>query len=204
MNPAEQHQVQDCVILAGGQGSRMGGPKALLKVGTSTLLHRQHQMLTKIFPRVSISLRDRSILSKIDPLPWHDILLDPDPRRCLLDVLGSIISSCAAPVFIAAVDLPMLTPEVVTHICHQHRQGVSVLAVTDQRAQPLAAVWDPSAIQSLEPEDGDLALLAWVRRVPTRLLNWPQDFPDEISSSTRDPFQNLNTPQDLSDLGQSG
>ncbi len=202
MDPADQHQVQDCVILAGGQGTRMRGPKALLKVGNSTLLHRQHQMLSKIFPRVSIALKDESILSRTDPLPWHEVLLDPDPKRCLLDVLGSIISTCSVPVFIAAVDLPLLTPEVVTHLCQQHRQGVSVLAVTDQRPQPLAAVWDPSAIQSLEPEDGDLALLAWVRRIPTQLLNWPQDFPDEISSSQKDPFKNLNTPQDLNDLGQ--
>ena len=185
------------MILAGGSGVRMGGPKALLEIEGETLLRHQFELLSALFPRTSIALKNDRLVDKIDPLNWHQILIDPPDSRSLLDVLGSIITRVNGPVFIAAVDLPRLTGSIVTTICSHHSTGISVIPVEQDRPQPLAAVWDPAALEVLEPEDGDLALLAWVRRARTRLLRWPVDFPEQRDDMTSRPFQNLNSPEDL-------
>jgi len=188
------------VILAGGSGVRMGGPKALLEIEGETLLRHQFELLSALFPRTSIALKNDRLIDKIDPLNWHQVLIDPPDSRSLLDVLGSIITRVNGPVFIAAVDLPRLTGSIVTTICSHHSTGISVIPVEQDRPQPLAAVWDPAALEVLEPEDGDLALLAWVRRARTRLLRWPVDFPEQRDDMTSRPFQNLNSPEDLDSL----
>lgn len=200
MESQQQQSITDCVILAGGSGVRMGGPKALLEVGGETLLRHQFELLSALFPRTSIALKNDRLIDRIDPLNWHQILIDPPDSRSLLDVLGSIITRVNGPVFIAAVDLPQLTASIVTTICSHHSTGISVIPVEQDRPQPLAAVWDPAALEVLEPADGDLALLAWVRRAPTRLLRWPVDFPEHRDDTTSRPFQNLNSPEDLDSL----
>ncbi|MDE0959252.1 MAG: molybdenum cofactor guanylyltransferase [Planctomycetota bacterium] len=197
MNQPAPGTVSDCVILAGGMGTRMGQPKALLKINDRTLLKRQHDQLSPLFPRISVALKDSSLLDPVEALCWHQVLLDPPGSRCLVDVIGSIIERLAVPVFFAAVDLPHLNQAVVSTICSHHSAGISVIPVDDQRPQPLAAVWDPSALEFVSPPDGDLALLAWVKRCRTRLLHWPEQFCSEGDPPTTSPFKNLNTPEDL-------
>jgi len=201
MNPPDPRTVSDCVILAGGLGTRMGQPKALLKLDGVTLLKRQHDQLSALFPRISVALKDRSLLDSVEDLSWHQVLLDPPESRCLVDVIGSIVERLAVPVFVAAVDLPLLNSATVSTICSHHSPGISVIPVDGQRPQPLAAVWDPSALEFSSPPDGDLALLAWVKRSSTRLLQWPDHFPPASDPPARSPFKNLNSPTDLDSLG---
>lgn len=177
----------------------MGGPKALLEVNGSTLIERQFQLLSPLFDNMFVSLKDVSILDKTSPLPWQGTIADPPGARCLLDVIGNAIGKVGRPVFLAAVDVPALNRSIVSEICSQHSKEQSVVPVDEKRPQPLAAVWDPAALEVLEPPDEDLALLAWVRRTGAMLLKWPDDFPLSSAENQRPehPFRNLNTPEDL-------
>ncbi|MDE0957259.1 MAG: molybdenum cofactor guanylyltransferase [Planctomycetota bacterium] len=201
MNQPDRRTVSDCVILAGGLGTRMGQPKALLELDGVTLLKRQHDQLSALFPRISVALKDRSLLDSFEDLSWHRVLLDPPGSRCLVDVIESIVERLAVPVFVAAVDLPLLDSSTVSTICSHHSPGISVIPVDDHRPQPLAAVWDPSALKFSSPPDGDLALLAWVKRSSTRLLHWPEQFSPASDPPTQSPFKNLNSPTDLDSWG---
>ena len=106
MNPPDTRTVSDCVILAGGLGTRMGQPKALLKLDGVTLLERQHDQLSALFPRISVALKDPSLLDTVEDLSWHQVLLDPPESRCLVDVIGSIIERLAAPIFLLPSTYP--------------------------------------------------------------------------------------------------
>lgn len=177
----------------------MGGPKALLSVDGVTLIERQFELLSPLFENLHIAVKDTSMLQKLPNLPWQGAITDPTPSRCLLDVIGNALESVGKPIFLAAVDIPLLNKSIIGEICSQHSQGKSIVPVDETRPQPLAAVWDPDSLQFLEPPDGDLALLAWVRRTGAKLLNWPGDFPqsDSMAESNAHPFRNLNTPDDL-------
>lgn len=177
----------------------MGCPKALLEVGGLSLLERQFQLLSPLFERIHVSLKDTSLLDKIPTLPWDSVITDPPESRCLLDVIGNAIEKVGKPVFLVAIDLPLLTPFIVEQICSRHSDGNSVVPVDEGRPQPLAAVWDPASLEVIDPPDQDLALLAWVRRANATLLTWPDDFsPDtEEQLNSKHPFKNINTPEDL-------
>ncbi len=177
----------------------MGGPKALLTVGGSTLLQRQFDLLSPLFDNLFVAVKDASMVDSFPHLAWQDTIVDPSDTRCLLDVIGNAIKVVGKPIFLAAVDIPALNRTIVSEICQGHGTGKSVVPVDEERPQPLAAVWDPESLEVLVPPDEDLALLAWVRRSGATLMNWPADFPKSSSDAEtpQHPFRNLNTPEDL-------
>ncbi|OUU21475.1 MAG: hypothetical protein CBC13_09120 [Planctomycetia bacterium TMED53] len=189
-------EVSDCVILAGGAGSRMGEPKAFLNYDGKLLIERIYSTVEPLFDRVCASVKSTESLSRVPDLEWHAVLEDPPTATSLQEVLVNIIETVQAPTFIVAVDLPQVSQKLIRELCSSYNPGTSVIGVAEERPQPLAAVWDPSALDFSTPEDGDLALLAWVRRAPFKVLNWPKDFKFQ---SEENPFRNLNRPEDLSD-----
>ncbi len=193
-------EVSDCVILAGGEGRRMGVPKAYLDYKGQFLIERIYATVNPLFERVCVSVKSADHLESVPELKWHAVLEDPPACSSLHEVLFNIINTVQAPVFIVAVDLPELTPGLIRKLCSSHSTGTSVIAIADERPQPLAAVWDPTALDFSTPVDGDLALLAWVRRAPFENLSWPQDF-HEMNEGN--PFKNLNYPEDLTSGEQS-
>lgn len=188
-------EVSDCVILAGGAGKRMGGPKAVLEYQGQRLIERIHSTVTPLFERVCASVKSPEIIKQFSALDWHTVVEDPPEANSLHQVLENVIDTVQAPVFVVAVDLPELSAPLIRKLCSHYSPGKSVIAVEDDRPQPLAAIWDPTALDFSTPQNGDLALLAWVRRAPFVQLNWPQDFPGIDAQS---PFRNLNEPRDLS------
>ena len=187
-------EVSDCVILAGGSGKRMGGPKALLNYEGKLLIERVHETVSPLFDRVCVSVKSSEVPPAISNLHWHAVIQDPAEATSLHEVLENLIATVQAPVFVVAVDLPELTAPLIRKLCSEHTPGTSVVAIAEDRPQPLAAIWDPTALDFATPQDGDLALLAWVRRAPFLQLSWPADFP-EVEAVF--PFKNLNEPGDL-------
>ena len=73
----------DAVILTGGQSTRLGTDKALVRLGGETLLERMVKILGRIFSRVHLSIDPRR------PYPWIGIPQIPDSHPGL----GSLLLS---------------------------------------------------------------------------------------------------------------
>ena len=177
----------------------MGGPKALLSVGRSSLIERQFELLSPLFDNLYVAVKDAALLDQFPHLSWQGTITDPPGARCLMDVIGNAIGVVGRPIFLAAVDIPVLNRTIVSEICSRHEEGKSIVPVDEKRPQPLAAVWDPQSLKYLEPPDKDLTILAWVRRCGAALMHWPTDFPQSTKQNEKlkHPFRNLNTPEDL-------
>ncbi len=150
------------IVLCGGRSSRMGTPKAWLPVGGDTFLGRTVRVVSAVCSPVVVVA---AVGQELPPLPAgvevvRDGAPDNGPLQGLLAGLDALVGRCDVA-FVAACDLPGLTPELVAAVL----AGLGFSLGADVPAGPaivLAAggLWAISVL--LGPRDGLVA--RWRRR----------------------------------------
>lgn len=188
------------VILAAGQGQRLGGrPKAALRIGDSSLLERLAGAIREAgIPEVSVVL---------GPYPEHllplvqacgaQALQHPRPastlvasQRLALEAHASRHPGC--DLLLVLADLPLLTAADILALLHAWRQRPpSVQAQVPQvggvRGHPVLLSW--AAVEAVRTTPGDLGIRDWLARHPANL---------QVVSSDREGYvTDLDTPADL-------
>lgn len=178
------------LVLAGGQGSRLGGrDKGLVEVGGRALIA---QVLARYTPQVDVVLLSANRHRDEYAVYGHPVVADaqadhPGP----LAGVASGLAHCRTPLLaIVPCDAPFLPPDLVDRLyaaLDLHAAEIAVAAVAGQE-QPVFALLRTtlaaSAVAALAREER--GLLAWYRR--HRLVVVPY--------TDADAFRNLNTAED--------
>jgi molybdopterin-guanine dinucleotide biosynthesis protein A len=191
------------VVLAGGQGQRMGGSdKARLKLGGSTLLSRVVDGLARQTSRVVVNSNTpdelqikaaRAVISDrvagfAGPLAgveaalhWNSI--QPNPSDYILSV---------------ATDTPFFPSDLAAQMT-QVADGRPIIAIAQSRGinQPVFGLW-PAVIRldlsEWLKDKKNRKVMAFVRMFDHEFVEFPPYKHGEIDV---DPFFNINTPEDL-------
>ena len=180
-------------VLAGGQSSRMGSPKALLEIDGLPLLSRAVHLLAPICSGVTIvgapeQYKGLGFAAIADERP------DIGPLGGILTALGA---SSVDWNLVVACDLPYLSAEWLRYLAGRaaRSQARVVLPESESGAEPLCAVYHRAAAGTIR-ESIDRGVLKVTRALET--LPIERVTPAEIRPF--DPrgvlFQNLNTPEE--------
>lgn len=179
------------VVLCGGRSSRMGTPKAWLPAGGETFLGRTVRVVGAVCsPVVVVAAAGQ----ELPPLPAgvevaYDAADGNGPLQGLLAGLDALAGRCEVA-FVAACDLPGLTPEFVAAVLAGLGDAAACVPAAGGRDHPLAAAY------RLAVRDTVLSLLTGSHR---RLLNLFDAVPtvrlpaDEFAGALR----NVNTPAEF-------
>ncbi len=178
------------MLLAGGEGRRLGAAKPALRLGGDTLLTRNLAILRELFPRVGVSLRPGQQLgADVTDLVGVELLPDILPGS----PLGGIVTALdryREPVFILACDMALTDPGAIREVVDAFGEAAVDVAVpvVDGNYEPLHAVYGPACLAPMRRllERGRLRVVAFFPDV--RVLTVP--FP------TARPFFNINKPED--------
>lgn len=131
------------VILAGGESSRMGQDKAGLEIGGQTLLARQIGLVRAVGAgEVFISGRREQNYAALGCLVLSDNFANAGP----LAGIESALRSCHEPLLLVlAVDMPMMTMELLRQIIAQSPGASGVVPRVAGHIEPLAAVYPQAA-----------------------------------------------------------
>ena len=183
-------------ILAGGDGRRLGGlDKALLSVGGQRLVDLVLAILKPQADRCALCLREQTEWSKGISLP---VLLDqPSAGRGPLGGVAAALawSKTLTPavdwVITVPVDLPLLPLDLVARLTSEDPTADVVVAKSGDKVHYGVAAWKPSLRDALlsSIEDKSMAVHQFQSTVKTAQVDWP--------IKDRDPFFNVNTPEDL-------
>lgn len=179
------------VILAGGQGRRMGGgDKALMMLAGRPLLSHIVDVLRPQTGTLAINAGGNPARFAAWNLP---VIADPFPGEGPLSGILAALRWAQAPVLTVPSDTPFLPENLVTALMTVFKDGsVDVVAATHAgMLQPATAVWSPAVTPVLE-----------------QLLTAPGERGVERFFRTRngatvafddgpDPFFNINTPAQL-------
>jgi molybdopterin-guanine dinucleotide biosynthesis protein A len=177
-------------VLAGGASRRMGVPKAALPYGRTTLLAHQAERLSEIFEDVLVVAKEAAAF---DAAPAR-LILDRSSVHAPIHGLVRALEEVSDRVFILAVDLPVVTAEVLRAIAERSlaSAATAVLPWADGRLQPLAAVWRSSVLPAARGRiaRGDLSLHGLAEEVGAEIF--PEDIWRAIDPSGNS-FANVNT-----------
>jgi len=177
-------------LMVGGKSTRMGSPKALLKINDETLAERAFRLLR--------STECEPILLGSGPLPesMAGRTTLPDSPGFAGPMAGLITASRWAPDsawIIYAVDMPGITPEAFAWLISMRRPGVwAVLPKLpgNQGVEPLFACYEPMIFPYIESlaQKGRLGL----HEVAEHSKAITPQIPDRLVPA----FININTPQE--------
>ncbi len=194
------HLLSEAVVLAGGEGRRLGRRKESLEIGGRTLLARHLDLWCPLFERVRVSARTPL---EIDLPPDVETVLDPPGAASLIDVLAHLIDRIGRPFWLVAVDLPLVPPEVPRTLFAAHTPGKCVFAEHEQGIEVLSGIYDPGCRDTIDRlrVSGERALHKIAETAPSTRLPFPAAFPTLTGAASRlGPFWNVNTPEDLERL----
>ena len=179
-------------ILAGGAGQRIGGSKPGRHLaGVSLLTHALNAAQGWGTPMV-LALRDPT---QVGDLPDPVILDDPDipgPLGGLASALAWADLNGADRVLTIPCDMPFLPADLLARLDQALTADTAVaVAASGGRLHPICALWRTTALPVLvqRARDGQLSLNGLSEAAGRVVVDWSID--------PRDPFLNINTPDDL-------
>lgn len=126
----------DAVVLAGGEGSRLGGvDKALVDIGGTTMLDRVLAAVAEARTIVCVGPQRATVV----PVGWTRE--DPPGGGPLAGLAAGLRSVDAGIVVVTAVDAPFLTDRVVGRLVASCREDGALLVDAGGRSQPLMAAY---------------------------------------------------------------
>ena len=181
------------VVLAGGEGRRMGGGKPLRAWDGRPLLAQALGLARSYAPHVAVAVRDAGQVGQGAGIP---LLFDPPDIGGPLAGLASALDfgrRRGAPwVQTLACDMPYLPADLSDQLAQALESGVgAVLPVSDGRVHPVCGLWRVGTRDRLEAyvASGRSSLRGFAEYVGLREVAWEVAGPD--------PFVNLNTLEDL-------
>lgn len=183
------------LVLAGGQGRRLGRPKGEVVVGTSTLADRAAQALRPICSTVLVSVSRGGA----NPAPGYDAIEDEPPsgRGPLAGIHAAMAGTGQADLIVLACDYPGVATPLLQAIVHAADATDDLVILTDGRGRdhPLVGLWrrstEPTVREALQ--DGHYKVRSLLAVLEVRRLR-PEDLPDfELDQA----LVNVNTTEDL-------
>ncbi len=136
------------VILAGGQGRRIGGSKAVVQLAGQPLISYP-------LDAVRTALGEAAVVAKADTqlpsLPGVTVWVEPDaPRHPVVGIVQALALAEGRAVVVCAGDLPFVTPELVYRLATADLgKSPAVVACCGSDVQPLLGCYAPRAIDPL-------------------------------------------------------
>ncbi len=181
----------EAVILAGGQGSRMGGcDKGLVALGPRPLVEWTVETVRPLVERLIISCNRNEPRYRLlaDAVVSDQLAGFPGP---LAGIQSALDIARGSHLLILPCDTPWVSRELLQQLAAEARKHPDAIVVTEQggRLEPLHAVIPVAYAASLTDylQSGQRAVRRWYQQYPIRM----------VSACDQQQLANINTPQEL-------
>lgn len=187
------------IVLCGGRSSRMGAPKAWLRIGDEHMLARVARIVAEVAgPVVVVAAPDQDV----PPLPpGVRIVRDEIEGRGPLGGLAAGLAALegeADVVYLSACDVPLLKPAFVRTVCDALHEARAAVPRAGGHLHPLAAAYSCDVlpvVRALLAADR-LRMTDLLAAVPTHIIE-AHEFAD--TDPGLDSLRNVNTPEEFAD-----
>jgi molybdopterin-guanine dinucleotide biosynthesis protein A len=180
------------VILAGGEGSRIGGAKPLRVLRGKRLIDRAEALARQWSDIIAVAVREPAQAGDTRATPIFDEAGIDGPLAGLAAALRFAgAGGCEAALTIAS-DMPFLPPDLGKRLSIEIEDAKAAIASSGGRLHPVCGMWRVSALDAIADYliSGRRSLRGFAEAVGFRAVEWSAD---------RDPFFNINSAEDLAE-----
>ncbi len=135
------------IILSGGESSRMGSNKSLLKVSSKTIIEIISLLMTKIFDKVIISTNEFELYRFLNLPMVKDIYKNYGP---LSGIHSGLVNSTTEKNFFMSCDLPLINEETIRYIINYKTEKKIAVPLYNGRTQHLCGIYSKSICGDIE------------------------------------------------------
>lgn len=179
------------VVLAGGEGRRIGGGKPLRLLGGRSLIERALEQARGWSDLVAVSVRHEGQAGRLGAPQIVDTQ-DEGPIGGLASALGFARDSGAETLLTIACDMPMLPGDLAQRLAQALRAELGAAIASSGRAlHAVCGLWRNTVIDALPDyrASGRSSLWGFAEHVGHAIVEWPTE--------PYDPFLNINRPDEL-------
>lgn len=179
------------VILAGGEGRRIGGDKPLRMLGRMTLFDRALGHASRLSGPIAIAVRDSGQVKDARlPIIRDDPAID-GPLAGLVSALRFARDEGAGTVLTLPSDMPFLPPDLGDRLMEELPQKLAAIARSGGHLHPVCGIWSTRALEHLADylASGRRSLKGFAEAIGYAAVDWPTE--------PLDPFFNINSAEDL-------
>lgn len=179
------------VILAGGEGRRMGGGKPLRRLGGERLIDRAVRQARGWCETVAVAVREPAQVEPLDVALIRDEPAVPGPLGGLVAGLRFARTRRAALLLTIPTDMPFLPADLVDRLAAAIGPEGCALAASDGQFHPVCGLWRASALDRVPAyaASGRRSLKGFAESIGYEIVEWP--------GGASDPFANVNSAEDL-------
>ncbi|WP_374516295.1 molybdenum cofactor guanylyltransferase [Brevundimonas sp.] len=179
------------VVLAGGEGRRIGGSKPQRMLAGRNLLERAAGQASAFSDLTAVAVRDLAQteapdgLTLIEDAPWEG------PLGGLAAALAFARSRRRAAALTLPCDMPLVPADLASRLAAAPGEHGATLAASGGRLHPVCGLWRVEALDALSAYagGGQRSLKGFAATVGFATVEWPAE--------PVDPFFNVNTAEDL-------
>jgi molybdopterin-guanine dinucleotide biosynthesis protein A len=174
------------VILAGGEGSRIGGSKPMRRLGGRTLLDRAIDLAREWSDEVAIAVRTDGQVGETGVAR----LLDPPGLEGPLGGLASALRLRRETILTIPCDSPFLPNDLPKRLAAALPGFAAALARSGGRVHPVCGLWRADALAQVRAyaASGRRSLIGFAEMIGYTAVDWPEE-----------PFFNINSAADLAE-----
>jgi len=179
------------VILAGGQGSRIGGSKPRTLLGGERLIDRALKIAAVYSATIAVAVRDPSQVSPVDARILADDPSIEGPLSGLAAALRFARALDREMVLVIPADMPFLPADLLDRLAAEIGSEGCAIAASGGSLHPVCGLWRTQALERLADflETRRRSLRGFAKSVGFVAVEWPAE--------PTDPFFNINSSDDL-------
>jgi molybdopterin-guanine dinucleotide biosynthesis protein A len=179
------------VILAGGEGSRIGGSKPLRRLAGERLIDRALRTARSWSDLLAVAVRDPAQVEWVNAPVITDEPNIAGPLAGLVAALRFAARSDRQFVLTIPADTPFLPSDLLDRLHSEIGEHSCALASSGGQIHPVCALWRPDALHRFASfvAGGRRSLKAFAALVGFREVEWPCE--------PVDPFFNINTADEM-------